>query len=74
MECPPKFFLGTLDSKPRGTCSTNESQGKTQSGHLLRPVWSITDPLSLLLFHKIHCGAVSIDKVVYLNKNKRPKT
>ena len=33
------------------------------SGHLLRPVgdWS-----SALLFHKIHCGAMSIDKDKYL--------
>ena len=63
MECPPKnlndpYFnrFTRLDSKPRGTrCSANESQGKTLSDHLLRPIkdWS-----SLLLFHKIHCSAV----------------
>ena len=64
----PSESSGQLLVGPAGDCETQVVSARclmNLSGHLLRPVGT-RDRSSLLLFHKIHSGAVSIEKDKYL--------
>ena len=64
----------TSVDKLRSTTETQAVLAKclmSLNGHLLRPWW---DQSSLLLFHKIQCGAVSIEKDKYMTPAHSFKT
>ena len=67
-------FRGQQPAGPAGDGETPVASAKclmSLIGHLLRPVG--TSP-PLLLFHKIHCGAVSIEKDKYMTPAHSLKT
>ena len=67
-------FRGQQPAGPAGDGETPVASAKclmSLIGHLLRPVGTRS---SLLLFHKIHCGAVSIEKDKYMTPAHSLKT
>ena len=67
-------FRGQQPAGPAGDGKTRVVSAKcwtSWNGHLLRPGGTQS---SLLLFHKIHCGAVSIEKDKYMTPAHSLKT